>query len=81
MAMSAAEYIYSLGLAQLTMWQESFASSSLAGNEMADVLGETLRRLLAHEPCSDRYVLGLAWYLKEFSNLGRFTKGATWARL
>jgi len=43
---------------------ESMNSCSLSGNVLAEVCGETLRRILNGEPVSDRYLLGLAWFLK-----------------
>lgn len=48
----------------LPLWLESFASTALSGNRSAEICGETLRRLLAGEPVSDRYVLGLAWTMR-----------------
>ena len=55
----AHEYIVKLSPATLAMLQESFASCAIEGNRLAEVCGETLRRLLNSEPVSDRYVMGL----------------------
>lgn len=44
---------------------ESFASVGLSGNRLGEVCGETLRRIIHGEPVSDRYLLGLAWTLKQ----------------
>jgi hypothetical protein len=49
-------------------WAESFASTAMSGNRLAELCGETLRRLLAGEPVSDRYLLALAWTLKEMES-------------
>ena len=47
------------------MLLESFASVGLSGNRLAEICGETLRRVLTGEPVSDRYVLGLCWTLRD----------------
>lgn len=44
---------------------ESFASNALAGNRLAEICHETMRRIIFYKPVSDRYLLGLAWTLKE----------------
>ena len=49
----------------LTMWLESFSSCAIEGNRLAEVCGETLRRLLNGEPVSDRYLLGLYCTIRE----------------
>lgn len=43
--------------------QEALASTAIEGNRLAEVASETLHRLLAKEPISDRYLMGLAWML------------------
>ena len=45
----------------LSSYIEPFASCAIAGNRLAEVCSETLRRLIDHEPVSDRYLMGLAW--------------------
>lgn len=42
---------------------ESLASCAIEGNKIAEICGETLRRFLAKEPISDRYLMGLCWLL------------------
>lgn len=44
---------------------ESLASTALSGNRTAEICYATLERIQKGEPVSDRYVLGLAWFLKE----------------
>ena len=44
--------------------KECLASCALADNRGADVMLSTLNRLLNSEPVSDRYILGLAWFLR-----------------
>ncbi len=51
----------------LFLVQESLASSALADNRAATIMGSTLERLIKSEPVSDRYVLGLAWFLKKLA--------------
>jgi len=48
----------------LALWLEAFASTALEGNRSSEICGETLRRVLAGESVSDRYVLGLAWTMR-----------------
>lgn len=48
--------------------QESLASTALSGNRSAEIMSETLRRLLNGEPVSDRYLLGLAWFLRNWKD-------------
>lgn len=43
---------------------ESVASCALAGNRSAEICHSTLTRMLKKEAVSDRYVLGLAWFLR-----------------
>jgi hypothetical protein len=44
---------------------EAFSSTSIEGNRLAEVCAETLRRVLAREPVSDRYLLGLVWTIRQ----------------
>lgn len=43
--------------------QEALSSCAIEGNRMAEICGETLRRMLRGEPVSDRYLMGLALFL------------------
>ena len=61
----ARRYIQKLGMAELLKTREAMASCAIEGNRVAEVCLVTLNRLLEHEPVSDRYVLGLAWYFIE----------------
>lgn len=65
MASDAMEFIQSIPFADKMMWLESFASCAIDGNRTAEILGETLRRVIEGEPVSDRYLLGLAWALRK----------------
>ncbi|NOG70468.1 hypothetical protein [Roseicella sp. DB1501] len=64
---SAMAYLRSLSAETLLLYQQTFASLSLSGNRLAELCGETLRRVMAGEPVSDRYLLGLAWTIREMS--------------
>lgn len=63
-AFSAKAWLAALPLPELLRWQGAFASCAIEGNRIGDICGETLRRLLAGEPVSDRYLLGLAWVIR-----------------
>lgn len=49
---------------------EAMASTALSGNRMAEICLSTMKRLEHREPVSDRYVLGLCWYLREHFEKG-----------
>ncbi len=44
---------------------EALASCAIERNRMAEICLGTINRIKNHQPISDRYVLGLAWFLKE----------------
>lgn len=50
---------------EAAMMLESLYSTALSGNRLAEICAETLRRISEGEPVSDRYVLGLAWFLRD----------------
>jgi len=50
------------------MWIEAIASTALSGDRMAEIYYETARRIMAGEPVSDRYLLGLAWMFNMLEN-------------
>ena len=54
---------------EMHMLQESFASNAIEGNRLAEICSETLRRLLAGEPVSDRYLLGLVWTIRNMEEM------------
>lgn len=54
--------------ADLFSIREALASCAISGNRLAEVCNETLRRILDKEPVSDRYVMGLAWFLYSREN-------------
>lgn len=62
-AQGALRWVLQLPQDELAKWQESFSSCAITGNRTAEICGETLRRLTTGQPVSDRYVLGLAFFL------------------
>lgn len=62
------DYVRRNDVAALPRLLESFASVGMSGNRLAECCGETLRRLLNGEPVSDRYLLGLAWTMRNMEN-------------
>ncbi len=65
MAKSALEFVLSHSFSDLMMWMESFSSCAIESNRVGEICSETLRRVLDHEPVSDRYILGLAWMMQK----------------
>jgi hypothetical protein len=57
------EFIIS-DIKQWFMIKESIASTALSGNRLAEICMGTINRLENKEPVSDRYLLGLCWFLK-----------------
>lgn len=64
----ALEYIQNMDHLKLIRYSETFASTAMSGNRLAEICHGTLDRLFNKEPVSDRYILGLAWTLKEMEN-------------
>ena len=62
-AIDALRYVKELGFMRQSTIMESLSNCAIEGNRLAEVCGETLRRVLNSEPVSDRYVLGLAWII------------------
>lgn len=50
--------------------KESIYSTALSGSELANYCVGTIERMAAGEPVSDRYLLGLAWLVREMANGG-----------
>jgi len=65
MAQDAYDYIFTFGLEELYRHLGALSSCAIESNRLAEVCAETLRRVLDREPVSDRYLLGLAWYLRQ----------------
>ena len=65
MAQYAYAYVFSIPLPELYKQLGALSSCAIESNRLAEVCAETLRRVLHYEPVSDRYLLGLAWYLQQ----------------
>lgn len=70
-AFSAKEWILKQDKQWLCLMLESFSSCAIESNRLAEICAETLRRLLHGEPVSDRYLLGLAWSLRDMKEAGQ----------
>lgn len=49
---------------------EALASTAIESNRMSEVCLGTIQRIKNKQPVSDRYILGLAWFMKELEELG-----------
>lgn len=52
--------------------REAIASTALSGNRLAEICNSTMDRLEKGEPVSDRYLLGLCWFLRDNFNEREF---------
>lgn len=66
-AFDARRYIAELPFDHAIIARESLASTALSGSMLADLCLETWRRLDNAEPVSDRYLLGLAWTIRQLT--------------
>lgn len=73
-AHDALAWIRTIPLSDLMRHLESFSSCALEDNRLAEVCAETLQRLLENKPVSDRYLLGLAWTLRDMEVKSCVTK-------
>lgn len=71
----AKSFILSIPFNDLLRWAESFASVAMSGNRLAEVCSETLDRLMGAQPVSDRYLLGLAWIIRDGIEQSPILKG------
>jgi hypothetical protein len=67
-AFDALRWLRSLSQEEIAVYSESFASCAIEGNRMAEICSETLNRLMNGLPVSDRYILGLAWAIRDIKN-------------
>ena len=54
--------------------KESLASTALSGNRLSELCVSTIYRLAKSKPVSDRYLLGLAWTVRQVYENGRIGK-------
>lgn len=45
--------------------KEALASTALSGNRLSEICLSTIERLAEGSPVSDRYLLGLCWFLRD----------------
>lgn len=64
-ALDALEWVLSLGTKELTLQLSIYSSCAIEGNRLGEICAGTLDRLLNNKPVSDRYILGLAYALRE----------------
>lgn len=48
--------------------KESIASTAISGNRLSEILMSTIERLDNKQPVSDRYLLGLTWFIRDNFN-------------
>ncbi len=65
----AMRYMKSLGAEELSMLLEAYSSCAIEGNRIAEICAETLHRLMTGQTVSDRYLLGLAWNVKNMERI------------
>ena len=63
-AQGALDYVTHLGYFKLNTYLEAFSSCAIEGNRLGEICSETLDRVLKGESVSDRYILGLAWAIR-----------------
>ena len=63
-AESAIKYLQGLGIEKLITHLGAFSSCSIEDNRMAEICSETLHRFNTGQPVSDRYLLGVAWIIR-----------------
>lgn len=51
------------------MFAESVASCAIGDNRTAQICHGTIDRIITGKPVSDRYVLGLAWFIKSIEEM------------
>jgi len=68
-ALDALAYVNALDFQTLCVLRESFASCAIDGNRMAEICGGTLQRVMDGEGVGERYILGLAWYIRNMDEV------------
>lgn len=67
MADSAMTWFKKIPMQKLLVAREAMASTAIEGNRVGQICGETLDRMFAGMPVSDRYLLGLCWLLRDMN--------------
>lgn len=71
-AQIAFTYIKRVPVADLFIYLEAFASTALSGNRLSQVCYDTLDRIMNGKPVGERYVLGLAWAIRDMQEKGKW---------
>ena len=69
-AQSALEYVvnFAADMKKASILMESFSSCAIEGNRLGEICSETLNRVIMNQPVSDRYILGLAWFIRNMED-------------
>lgn len=70
-SLTALEYLKTIPFSDLYQYLEAFSSCAIEGNRLGEICAETLNRLLKKDPVSDRYLLGLAWTIRDMKENGK----------
>jgi hypothetical protein len=65
----AMKYLQSLGIDKKYRYLEAFNSNKLGDNRVSAVCSETLIRYLKSEDITDKYILGLAWCIRDLEDM------------
>ena len=57
-------YVKGLSVEKLYRYLEAFYSCAIEGNRLGEICAETINRIIKGKSVSDRYLLGLAWTLR-----------------
>lgn len=68
-AKSAMWFIKGIPVSDLGLWHEALASVAISGDRNAELCSETLNRIITGQPVSDRYLLGLAWTIRNSTDI------------
>lgn len=72
---SAMEYVRKKTLeTDFFILKESIASTAIDGNRCSEICLETLTRIETGQNVSDRYLLGLAWFLRDIEDFDKNLK-------
>jgi len=64
-ALKAYQYLQAFEHFKLMNYLGAFSSCALSDNRPAEICAETFNRFIKREPISDRYLLGLAWAIRD----------------
>lgn len=64
-SLSALHWLKSQPKEIINLCVQSFAAASADGNRLGEVCFETMNRMLDGKPVSDRYLLGMAWAIRD----------------